>query len=136
MEKKKKVIENVYIYHVLIDTGSTSLQFLFITDPESDICEQKYREIVFEVIIASEVYNRFDSSHQYWDRFNSRQEHLQKCLGCFSVENIGNDNACNPKKYFELFENNKINKKHKGIKKGSAGMNFENYINRIVSLIN
>ena len=45
--------------------------------------------------------------------------------------------ACNPKEYFELFENNEINKKHKGSKKESAGMNFKNnYTSRIVSLTN
>ena len=44
--------------------------------------------------------------------------------------------ACNPKEYFELFENNKLNKKHKEIKKDSSGMNFENYVSRLVSLTN
>ena len=44
--------------------------------------------------------------------------------------------ACNPKEYFELFENSEIDKKHKGIKKGSTRMNFENYTNRIVPLTN
>ena len=35
-----------------------------------------------------------------------------------------------------MFENNLVNKKHKGIKKGSSGMCFENYASRIVSLAN
>ena len=35
-----------------------------------------------------------------------------------------------------MFGNSGINKKHKGIKKGSSGMNFENYASRIVSLTN
>ena len=35
-----------------------------------------------------------------------------------------------------MFENSEINKKHKGLKKGSSGMNFENYATRIVSLTN
>ena len=115
------MIQKVYIYHVLTNTGSTSLQFLFITDPESDICEQKYREIVFEVIIASEVYNRFDSSHQYWDRFNSRQEHLQKCLGYFNVENI--DNPClltmlvTPKSILSYSKTTKLIKSTKELRK-------------------
>ena len=61
-------------------------------------------------------------------------------MGYFSIENIDNPClftiACNPKEYFELFENSKINKKHKGIKKGSTGINFENYVSGIVSLTN
>ena len=35
-----------------------------------------------------------------------------------------------------MFENSFINKNHKGIKKGSPGMNSENYAERLVSLTN
>ena len=35
-----------------------------------------------------------------------------------------------------MFENGFVNKKHKGIEKGSPGMNFENYAERLVSLTN
>ena len=61
-------------------------------------------------------------------------------MGYFSIESTVN--PCyltithNPKEYFERFEKRKINKKHRGIKKGSSGMNFENYSSRIVSLTN
>ena len=144
-EKVRKIydeylIEKVYMYHILTDTDSTSLQFLFISDSISDISEKKYREIIFEVIIASEFYHRFDTSHKSWDKFGLQKELLHKCLGCFSIENIDNPClltiACNPKENFELFQNSEINKKHKGIKKESSGMNFENYANRIVLLTN
>ena len=37
----------------------------------------------------------------------------------------------NPKEYFELFKSENINKKHKGVKKGSAGTEYENYAERI-----
>ena len=115
----KYFIEKVHIYHVLTDTDSTCLQFLFISNPKSNICQQKYREIIFEVIITSKIYNRFDSSREYWEQFNSRKENLRKCLGYFEIENIDNlcilTTACNPREHFELFGNNKVNKKHKGI---------------------
>ena len=136
----KYLIEKAYMYYVLTDTDNIYLQFLFISNPKSDICKQKYREIISEVIVASEIYNRFDSSHQYWDLLNSKQENLSKCLGYFEIENINNAYILkitnNPKEYFELFENSKINKKHKRIKKGSSIINFENYAKRIVSLTN
>lgn len=35
-----------------------------------------------------------------------------------------------------MFENNSVNKKHKGIKNYSPAMDFENFANRIVSLNN
>ena len=44
--------------------------------------------------------------------------------------------AVNPKEYLELFEDKNVNKKHKGIKKGSSGMGFENFAQRIGSLVN
>ena len=40
----------------------------------------------------------------------------------------------NPKEYFEYFKSENVNKKHKGIKKGSAGMEYENYSQRIKPL--
>ena len=86
------------------------------------------------------MYDRFDSSHECWEQFNSRKETLYKSLGYFEIENIDNPCiltiTCNPKEYFELFENNKVNKKHREIKKGSLGMNFENYASKLVSLTN
>ena len=42
--------------------------------------------------------------------------------------------AVNPKEYYESFEDNSFNIKHKEIKKGLPAMNFENYANRILAL--
>ena len=55
----------------------------------------------------------------------------------YETENIDNPYvtlAVNLKEYFEFFKN--YNKKHKGIKKGSRGMEFPNYANRLNSLVN
>ena len=58
----------------------------------------------------------------------------------YEIENI--DNPCvltlavNPKEYLELFEDKNIDKKHKGIKKSSSGLGFENFAQRIGSLVN
>ena len=77
----KYLIEKVQIYHVFTDTDSTYLQFLFISSSESNTCEKKYRDIIFEVITVSKIYERFDSSHKYLKKFDARQENLRKCLG-------------------------------------------------------
>ena len=42
--------------------------------------------------------------------------------------------AVNPKEYFEYFKSDNVNKKHKGIKKGSLGMEYEKYAERIKPL--
>ena len=64
----------------------------------------------------------------------------RKKIGYYEIENI--DNPClvtialNLKEHLEVLNNLKLNKKHKGIKKGSTGMNFENFASRIKSLVN
>ena len=125
---QKYMIKKVYIYHVLTDTDKTCLKLLFVSDSKNDICKKKYRDIIFEIIIASEIYNRFDTSHKCWEKFDPKKENLGKCLGYFEIEYI--DNLCvltitsNLKEYYEVFEDRDVNKKHKGIKKGLPGMNF------------
>ena len=137
---KKYKIEKIEINHVLTDTDSTALQFIIISDPNSDIPEPKFREIIFEIIVATKLYKRFDSSHESWDTFGARKLNRKKKLGYYEVESI--DNPCyvtiavNPKEYFEVFKNYRENKKHKGIKKGSLGMEFNNFTGKIKSLVN
>ena len=120
--------------HILTDTDSSSNKFLIISDPNSETLESTYREIIFEVITSSKIHKTFDRSHEYWDNFGARKKQKRKKLGHFELEHI--DNPCilwytctiaaNPKKYFEMFEGKNISKKHKGIKKGSAGLDIEN----------
>ena len=40
---KKCLIEQVEILHILTDTDSTAIQFIFISDPNSDLPEEKFR---------------------------------------------------------------------------------------------
>ena len=70
---KKYKIEKIEINHVLTDTDSTALQFIIISDPNSDIPEPKFRETIFEIIVATKIYNRFDSSHEFWNNFGARK---------------------------------------------------------------
>ena len=56
---------------------------------------------------------------------------MKKLVGLYEVESIDNPNmitiAVNPKGYFEKFCDKQFNKKHKGVKKDTEGMNFETY---------
>ena len=38
----------------------------------------------------------------------------------------------NPKEYFEVYKSKGINKKHKGVKKNTPGMDFESFVSRIM----
>ena len=41
------------------------LKIYFLSDPKSNICKKTFRDIIFQVIIASKIYHRSDSSHKY-----------------------------------------------------------------------
>ena len=137
---KKYLIEQVEILHLLTDTDSTAIQFIFISDPNSDLPEEKFRDIIFEVVVKSKIYKRSDSSHEFWDLFGARKESRRKKLGYYEIENI--DNSCiitlavNPKEYLEEFKDFKLNKKHKRVNKRSTGLGFENFAESIKSLVN
>ena len=95
-------------------------------------------DILFEIFSKTEISRRFDKSNKFWERFNIHKPDEQKVLDLYEVENI--DDSCyvtlavNPKEYFEYFKSELVNKKHKGIKKGSIGMEFKNYAERIKSI--
>ena len=44
---KKYLIEKVEIFYMLTDTDSTALEFIFISDLNSDVPEDKFRDIIF-----------------------------------------------------------------------------------------
>ena len=107
---EKYDIERIFCYHVLTDTGSTSLQFIIVSDASSSYPESDVRD----------------------------NPQNQKGLGLYEVEHIYNpcyvNLAVNPKEYFEYFKSDNVDKKHKGIKKGSIVMEYENYAERIKPL--
>ena len=63
---------------------------------------------------------------------------LKKQVGLYEAESIDNANiitiAVSPKEYFEVFRNKAINRKHKGVKKSTPGMNFEAFAARIMNI--
>ena len=56
-----------------IEKIEIALQFIIISDPESDVPEAKFRDIIFEIIVATKIYKRFNSSHEFWDNFEARK---------------------------------------------------------------
>ena len=96
------------------------------------------RDALFEVIINNSISHRFDTSHKFWEKYSVGNESLRKKLGYFLIENT--DDPCtvtaavNPKEYFEEFESQVVNRKSKGLRKGTAGMEFEDYAKRINSI--
>ena len=131
-------IQKCFLYQNLTDTDSTSLFFVFVCNLESTIPESEARKIIFECMIKSKIFERLDISHDFWKEYNVQDKSKQKVMGLFEIENIDNPNICtiavNPKEYFEKFKNRAINKKHKGVRRDTKGMDFERYANRIKDL--
>ena len=123
---------------MLTDTDSTATQFVVISSLESTFTEPQVRNIIFKVFSQTSIVDRFDKSDEFWKQFNVHNADNQKVLGLCEVESI-NDPCVdtlvvNSKEYFEYFQSQRTNKKHKGIKKGVRGMNYENYAERIKPL--
>ena len=71
---KTYLIEKVETLHILTDTDSRGWRLIFISDPNSDLQEEKFRDVIFEVIIMTKIYKRFDTSHEFWNIFGARKE--------------------------------------------------------------
>ena len=135
---QKYNIEKCIVEQNLTDTDSTSIFFIFICNLKSEISENETRNIIFEVMLNSKLFDRLDRSSEYFEQFNAPNENLKKKVGYFEIEQIDKDNivtiALNPKEYYERFIDSSYNKKHKGLSKNVKGMDFESYVNRLSDL--
>ena len=134
----KYKINRCYLDQNLTDADSTSMFFIFICDLDSNVREDKARNIIFKVMIASRIFDRLDLSAEFYEQFNCRNTKLQKRVGLFEIENIDKPNvitiALNPKEYYERFIDHTDNKKHKGLKKSTPDMDFDSCSNRLCDL--
>ena len=89
-------------------------------------------------MLKSKVFDRLDLSAEFYEQFDCRNEKLKKRVGFFEIESIDKPNvitiALNPKEYYERFIDHSDNKKHKGLKKSTPGMDFDSYSNRLSDL--
>ena len=128
----------MFLYQNLTDTDSTSIFYVFICNLSCSVHEKAARNVIFEVLIKSKVFNRIDLSDNFWEQFNVQNKDLKKQVGLYEVENIDNTNiltvAIKPKEYFKKYKDYSINKKHISLKKNTPRMNFEAYSERLATL--
>ena len=60
------MIEKIFVYHVLTDTDSTSLQFIIVSSIRSTFTEKQVRNILFEIFSKTKIRERFDKSDKFW----------------------------------------------------------------------
>ena len=105
-------INFVFVYQLLTDIDSTSLQFVFLLKDESKVPKKMFSKIIFLVIINSKVLERLDVSHKSWEQFGIRKENTRKQLGLYEIDHI--QNPCfvtivtNQKEYIEYFQSEYI----------------------------
>ena len=58
-------IEKILLYHILTDTDITSLLFHIVCSGGNSIPDNRFREIIFDVIVQNDIISRFDTSHEY-----------------------------------------------------------------------
>ena len=90
-------------------------------------------------MIQSERFDRLDLSAEFWQKMNVQRKELKKQVDLFEIENIDTPNiittiALNPKEYYERFHDHSNNKKHKGLRKSTRGMDFDSYSERLADL--
>ena len=135
---EKYKIEQCFSYQNRTDADSTSLFFVFICNIDCVVNKKESRNILFEVMVHSKIIERLDLSDDFWQNFNVQNKQPKKQVGLYEVENTNNTNtmtvAVNTKEYFEKYRDKTVNKKHKGLKRDTPGMNFEAYSQRACSL--
>ena len=74
----KNDIEYVYVYQILTDTDSTSLQFLIICNEKSTKNDREYRDVIFDVTNSNDVFKRFDTSTHFGKNLTPETKKLEK----------------------------------------------------------
>ena len=80
-----------FLYLILTDTGSCSIQFLFLSDLKSKITEDQARKLLFEIILLK-IGHRIDTSHDFYADFLCQNKIFKKNVGLYEVESIDNAN--------------------------------------------
>ena len=85
-------IERIFVYYILTDSDSTSLQFLVVSSVQSTFTEEQVRNILFEIFSETDIRTRFNKSDKFWEQFGVCEPENQKVLGLYEVESI--DDPC------------------------------------------
>ena len=99
----------MFLYQNLTDTDSTSIFYVYICNLSCSVHEKTARNVIFEVLIKSKVFNRIDLSDNFWEQFNVQNKDLKKQVGLYDNTNILTV-AIKPKEYFKKYKAYSINK--------------------------
>ena len=72
--------EKIYLYHILTDADSTSLQIVAISAANSQFAEPEFRNILFEVFSSTDICQRFEKLDKFWKQFDVHDQANRKVL--------------------------------------------------------
>ena len=115
------------------------LEFTVIAEDSCNCDEREMRDVLLRIFLDNEIHQRLDLPGKFFAQFNKRNETIGKQVGLYEFKNVEHSIICticlNPKEYFELYGIfYEIIKKHKGVRKGTKGMDFDNYVSCILSI--
>ena len=73
-----------FIYLILTDTDSCSMQFLFINDLKSSITEEKARDLIFDFNFLK-LGQRLDTSDDFYAKFKYQNKKIKNQVGLYEV---------------------------------------------------
>ena len=79
-------IEKCFLHQNLTDTDSTSLFFVFICNLNCQLNEKDSRNVIFEVMINSKIFERLELSNEFWSQFNVRDTSTENQVGLYEIE--------------------------------------------------
>ena len=82
----KHKIEKCFLHQNLTDTDSTSLFFVFICNLNCQLNEKDSRNVIFEVMINSKIFERLELSNEFWSQFNVRDTSTENQVGLYEIE--------------------------------------------------
>ena len=82
----KHKTEICFLHQDLTDTDSTSLFFVFICNLNSQLNEKDSRNVIFEVMINSKIFERLELSNEFCSLFNVRDTSTEKQVGFHEIE--------------------------------------------------
>ena len=138
-EKTQKIYDECKILKVLpyllkTDTDSATLEFIGVADNMCDLGGTEMKQVLWKTFLDNYIHKRLDRSSKFFEQFSKRNESIRKQVG---LREFGIICAIcvNFKEYFELYSLlYQVNKKHKEVRKGTKGMDFDDYPGRILDI--
>ena len=82
----KHKINKYYFDQNLTDTHSSSMFFVFICDLQCNLKENEAKDLIFEIMLKSKLFDRIDLSADYFEEFQCKNPDLKKQVGLLKLK--------------------------------------------------